>query len=254
VTEWLQFTLDGVAVVNVLALGGATFLVSLLVSAIGPTGGMQLAAVTATMPAQAVIPLHAWTTGFSALFRAVALRRHIDWRYLRWFVPASAVGSAVLTIVYARREVPDLQVVVASYILLSAVADIAQLRFHPRFQGPRPAVEGFITGIASMLIGATGPLLMTFMKPHQPDRERLVGTFSAGLTFQHLSKLVLFSSIGVQVFDYPWVLAAITVAAALGTWAGRHILVRLGERTYRIALSSTLIVASVWLIADGVSQ
>jgi uncharacterized membrane protein YfcA len=235
----------------VLLLGVATFAVSLMVSAIGPTGGLQLVAVTATMPPQVAIPMHAWTTGFSALFRALTLRAFIDWRYLRPFIVASAVGSAAIALVYAWVDFPNLQLLVASYILVTSVGELARVRVPLHFRNSNAIGEGIITGAASMLVGASGPLLMTLMKPHEANKERLVGTFSAGLTFQHLSKLVAFGTIGVRVFDYPWILLLITVAAAAGTWVGSRVLMRLDERTYRNALSVLLAATSAWLIVDA---
>lgn len=240
--------IDGLPALNVLTLCLATLAVSFAVSAIGPTGGMQMAAVAATMPAGLLIPLHAWITGFSALFRALGLRREIDWRFVGWFVPASAAAALPVAGLVVTADFTFIQATVALYILASAVLMVARPQTRLTIRRRRPVVFGLVTGALSMIIGATGPLLMTLMHGGYEEKTRLSATFSACLTFQHLSKIVLFGLIGVSLLGYPVILALTLVAAAVGTLMGRRLLIRLPERLYRLLLAAALAAVSAALL------
>lgn len=240
--------IDGLPALNVLALCAATLAVSFAVSASGPTGGMQMAAVAATMPPGLVIPLHAWITGFSALFRALGLRREIDWRFVAWFVPASAAASLPMAAVIATADFTFVQAAVALYILASAVLIVLRPETRLTVRRRRPVTFGVITGALSMIVGATGPLLMTLMQGGYDAKERLSATFSACLTFQHLSKIVLFGLIGVSILGHPIVLGLTLAAAAAGTLMGRRLLIRLPERLYRLLLAAALAAVSAALL------
>ncbi|MBL0937489.1 MAG: sulfite exporter TauE/SafE family protein [Gemmatimonadaceae bacterium] len=247
-----QFFLGGgITALDLAILGGATLLVSFLVAAAGPTGGMQLAATAAVVPGPAVIPIHAWTTGFSALFRALTLRAHIDWGYVGRFVPASAVGALLVVGAYSRIQIPELQVIVAVYILSTSIYELTGKGLRVRFARPYPWWEGLLTGFASVIIGATGPLLMVLMQDHVPDRLRLSGTFSTCLAFQHLFKIVAFGLIGISVFSYFGAILVVTVAAAVGTLAGSRMLLKVDEKRYRKVLAGMLCLTSAWILLDS---
>lgn len=242
--------IDGLPLLNVAILTLSTFCVSFLVSAIGPTGGLQMAAVAGTMPAPLLIPLHAWITGFSALFRAVSLWRFIDWRFFWRFTPPSLAGAAAVSWLIADADFTIIHVAVSIYILINAVLLIAGTTRAPRVGRPRPIVFGLATGALSMIIGASGPILMTLMQSGFAEKERLSATFAACLTWQHLSKLVLFGVIGVSILGYPVLLMLTLAAAGVGTLAGRKVLLRLPERIYRLLLGAMLAVVSVSLLVS----
>lgn len=239
---------DGLPLLNVLILLLSTFFVSFLVSAIGPTGGLQMAAVAGTMPAPLLIPLHAWITGWSALFRTISLWPHIEWKFFWRFLLPSLVGAIAVSWFIASSDFMIIHVTVAIYVLINAVLLLFGVPLAPAVRRPAPVAIGLATGALSMIIGASGPVLVTLMQSRFENKEQLVATFSACLTWQHLSKLVLFGAIGVSVLGYPVLLISTLVAAGTGTLLGRSVLLRLPERVYRLLLATILAAVSVGVL------
>lgn len=236
---------DGLALLSVVLLVLGTFVVSFLVSAIGPTGGLQMAAVAGTMPAPLLIPLHAWITGWSALFRAATLWRYIEWGYFWRFLLPSFAGAASVSVLIAEADFTIIHLIISIYIFINAMLLLFEVRLAPLVLRPAPVVIGLATGALSMIIGASGPILMTLMQPRFTKKESLLATFSACLTWQHLSKLVLFGAIGVSLSEFPVVLISTLAAAGAGTLVGRKVLLRLPERTYRVLLGVMLAAVSI---------
>ena len=247
--------IDGLPLLNVIALCAGTLLVSFLVSAIGPTGGLQMATVATFVPAYLAIPLHAWITGFSALFRASNLFKQIDWRYFAAFVATSIPASIVGIVLAAQIDRTLLMLTIGAYIGGSAANRLFKIWRDDGERAPgqrRPALIGLATGFLTVFVGATGPLLVSLIGNSLETKERLVGTYSACLTVQHLSKIVLFGLIGIQIFDFPTVLVLTLGCSWIGTLIGTKLLIRISENQYRIALNLVLLGAGVWLVTAAV--
>ena len=235
----------GPGTIAIISLG--TFVVSLLVSAFGPTGGLQLAIVAAMVPPPLTIPLHAWISSTSALFRTASLWNRIAWRYLSVFAGLTVVGSIVGVSATTKMDARLLEVFVGVAIVSSAIRIFRKQKVRTPNWLSSPALAALSTGFLTIFVGATGPLLFTLMAPRFQDRQELMATHSACLSLQHLSKLALFGSIGVVVFQYPILLGATTLASASGTWLGNRILPRVHDRLYA-AVVCFLMVASGTLV------
>ena len=64
----------------------------------------------------------------------------------------------------------------------------------------------------------------------------------------HVIKLTAFGFIGFSIGAYLPLMAAMVGTAALGNWVGRHILVRMPEKIFRIALKTLLTVLALRLL------
>ncbi|MEI9947717.1 MAG: sulfite exporter TauE/SafE family protein [Pseudomonadota bacterium] len=232
--------------VTVIALG--TFVVSLLVSAFGPTGGLQLAIVAAIVPPPLTIPIHAWISAVSALLRAVNLRRQIEWHFFLLFSVATLAGSGLGIMLVREISSRILEVVVGVSIVASALRVTANKRSHSVHAGSSPVVVGLATGFLTIFVGATGPLLFTLMAKRFQERVALMATHSACITLQHLSKLIAFGTIGVVMLEHPGLLLATACASALGTAVGSRLLLRISEATFRKTLTPLMLVSGVFVI------
>ena len=91
---------------------------------------------------------------------------------------------------------------------------------------------GIGTTFITMFVGATGPLVSSFLSPEKLGRERVVATLAACLTAQHWLKGI---AIGVLGFYFqPWIPVIVVMIASgfLGTLLGRRILKGLPERLF----------------------
>jgi uncharacterized membrane protein YfcA len=219
---------------------------------VGPTGGLQLAAIAATLPAPIVIPMHALISGVSAAFRTWELRRSVDVAYVARFAIGSLAGSIVgITLLYVLTDVNSsaLGVAVGLYLVATSVAG----RFFPdrasqRLPSPSGIVTGAITGLLTIFVGASGPLAFALMERRFTQKERLVATNSGGLVIQHFSKVLLFALIGTTILQYPRIIAVLFVASWLGTQIGGHVLRRLPERTYRILAFLLVLIVGLYVL------
>ena len=225
-----------------------TFFVSFFVAAIGPTGGLQMAVVAATLPPQIAIPMHAWITGFSAAFRAINLFDSIEWKYVSQFSVISVAASSALVLIALNLDSRALQFLIGTYIAGSALGQLFRPNFQPARALGNPYVAGAITGALSVFIGATGPLVFSFLSPVFPAKEKLQATFSACLVVQHLSKIALFGIMGASILHLPLLLIAALAASWLGTYAGHRLLISINENLYRKILCAALIASGLLLM------
>ncbi len=227
-----------------------TFFVAYFVAAIGPTGGLQLAITSATVPPSLVIPIHAWISGVSATFRSAGLWKHIDRTYvLRFVIPSlMATGAAVAIGNVAGFE--WIKILIGAYIILDVLGVFDKAGADVNLQAG-PILSGAVTGFITAFIGASGPLLWAMMRERFEIKETLSATHSACLVFQHLSKIVLFGVIGFSILQYWHVLLAAAAASLLGTVLGQKQLRAFSEATYRRLLHFTLLASGILIIVLG---
>ncbi|MCP5418798.1 MAG: sulfite exporter TauE/SafE family protein [Chromatiaceae bacterium] len=228
----------------------ATFLISLFNAAIGPTGGLQLALVAGLLPPQISIPTHAVITGVSSLARAIQLREYIDWALFWRFVPTSVAGTAVASFIFVQIDEGILLAIIGLSILLNNF--VPYQRILGRKAAPfMDSAVGLITGLLTVFIGATGPLIFTYIAAGDRERRCIVATAAACMTQQHLIKVVAFTFISALLFQYAWQLLIFAGAAILGTRAGAGVLNRMSERTFRIGFKSVTSLIALYLVLSG---
>lgn len=230
-----------------------TFGVAYFVAAIGPTGGLQLAVTSATLPAGYVIPVHAWISGFSAVFRTAGLRAHISFAFVARFAAPSIAATAIAVLIGSVAGFDWLKILIGLYIVANATGWFSQAFETPRFLNKSgPFVYGALTGFITAFIGASGPLLWALMKEAFESKEALSGTHAACLVIQHLSKIVLFGLFGLSILKFWPLLIATMGASALGTYLGQRRLRAFSEQTYRRLLRIALILSGSLVAALGV--
>ncbi|MSO81489.1 MAG: sulfite exporter TauE/SafE family protein [Alphaproteobacteria bacterium] len=253
----LTATLEGIPLTNALLLCAGIFAVTFFVAAIGSTGGVQLAPVTFTLPAPLAIPMHAWITGWAAVFRGWTLRMAIDWPYLAWFEPLSVAASTAAIFITERLPLAWFELIIGGWILGSTVMGFVARR--PSVVGgmTHPALLGPTTGFLSVFVGATGPLVFALLANRYDRKEEVQATHAACMTLQHLSKIVLFGIAGSAIFAYQLLMAATIAAAFAGTRLGSRVLLRMDEKLYRRLLAVVMlavgafIVVRAWLALRG---
>ncbi len=218
-----------------------TFAVAFFVAAIGPTGGLQLAITGAVLPPNYVIPIHAWISGFSAMFRMAGLRKYIQTKFvMRFILPSIAFTS--LAIFFGKHAGFEwVKLFIGIYIILDASGAIGHFEevLDNKLRAS-PEMCGAITGFVTAFIGSSGSLLWALMRNRFNTKEALSATHAACLVAQHLSKIILFGLIGISVFSYWPLLAALTISSLLGTFLGQRRLRRFSEARYRHYLKLAL--------------
>jgi uncharacterized membrane protein YfcA len=231
------------------AILSATALVAATLSGvIGMGGGLLLLTVMAmVLDPLAVVPIHGVVQMASNGTRTLRLLREVEWGIFFRYVPMLGFGVWVGRSFYAGADAAWFKPVVGAFVLLALTWDLMKPR---RMNLPAWVLlpGGFVGGMLTVMVGATGPYLATFFLRDDLHRRQVVATKAAIQTVGHLAKIPAFLSLG---FDYvgAWpVMVPMVVAAIAGTFLGTTILGRLPERAFKIAFRVLLAALAAKLI------
>jgi len=231
------------------ALFGTSFLGSFLTVALGIGGGTVLLAVMASlMPPAALIPVHGVIQLGSNASRAALLRAHVHWPPIAAFGLGTVAGAVSGGVIVVNLPPGAVLIGVGTFVIWSVLAR------PPAWLSHLPLVSGLFSSFLTMFFGATGPFVASFVKSLALGRQAHVATHAVLMTLQHMLKIVVF---GVLGFGFgPWLgfIAVMIGAGFLGTLAGRRVLVRMTDQTFKWVLNGVLILISLRLIWQGVTS
>ena len=230
-------------------LFGMSFVGSFVTVTMGIGGGVILLAVMASLlPPAALIPVHGLIQFGSNVNRALVLGRHTHWPPVLAFGLGGAVGAGLGGLVVVDLPASAIQAGVGLFILWSVF-----LR-PPAWLVRWPAVTGGISSFLTMFFGATGVFVAGYVRSMALGRQAHVATQAVLMTMQHLVKIIVFGLLG---FVYgPWLgFVAVMIAAGFcGTLAGREVLIRMEDTTFRKVLNTILVLLALRLIWQGISD
>lgn len=215
---------------------------------IGMGGGILLLAVMASLlDPVSVVPIHGVVQLVSNSTRSLRLLQHVLWSIFLLYVPALGAGAFIGIRLYAGADAPWFRPAIGAFVL----AFLLWNRVKPkRLLLPRwiflPA--GFVGGILTVVVGATGPFLAAFFLRDDLDRRQVVATKAAIQTAGHVVKIPAFLSIG---FDYGaswWITFPLAACVVLGTFLGTSVLGRLDDRSFRVGFQVVLFLLALRLL------
>ncbi len=224
----------------------ASSVASFVTAVAGVGGGAFLLLVMAdVVPPEVLIPLHGLVQLGSNGNRTWQTRRFIQPRIVLAFA-AGALLAAMLAMALAggrQWRLDWIPLAVAIFILWTCWGPLPSLGFvrSPLATG----AGGLLTTAATLVFGATGPLVAAWFGRAFADRWVYTACFSACMSLQHLLKILVF---GWLVFSFtPWLpLAALMILAGyLGTRLGLHWLERLGARRFDLLFRVLLTVLAL---------
>lgn len=205
---------------------------------------MLLTVMATFLPPAVVIPVHGIIQLGSNGGRAVLMRQHIRWPVWVLFAAGAAIGTIVAARVLLFLPLQVLLGVLGLFVLYSVWA--------PRWRNTTVptavyAVVGAVTGFVTIFVGATGPLVASFLSPEKLGREGLVGTLAACMAWQHAIKGLVFGMVGFAFAPWLPLMAAMIISGFIGTLLGRRLLQSLSERDFAVLfrLVMTLLAARV---------
>ncbi|MDO8360047.1 MAG: TSUP family transporter, partial [Devosia sp.] len=112
-------------------------------------------------------------------------------------------------------------------------------------------IGGAVISALSMVVGATGPLIATFIKG-LADRRQLVATHATLMTIQNVFKVATFTALGFAFAAYLPLILAMVVSGFAGTTLGSRLLVRVPEHIFRVGFKIVLTLVALDLLRDAV--
>lgn len=224
----------------------SSFFTSALSAALGLGGGVAMLAIMGLgLPVASLLPVHGIVQIGSNFGRAMIQKRFITWPLIGWFFAGSAIGVAIggpLALV-----IPDLagKIALALFILWSV---------HGR--KPRPGRMGrvafvgggVLTSVATMIVGATGPLVAALLAARGLTLQPLIATHAACMVVQHGLKILVFGLLGFAYAAWMPLLVAMIASGVAGSWLGTQILDNLPEHIFRLAFKTVLTLISLQII------
>lgn len=233
---------------NLTLLLACSFAGSLMTASLGVGGGAFLIAVMASVvPPLALIPVHGIVQFGSNAGRAWMTRRHVAPRLVGFFALGSLLAALLAGFVLGRIEPGWIPLLVGLFIL--ALTWLPMPKFN---HGTHPLglfSGGLLTTLATMLVGATGPLVSAWLG-RGGDRWAYTANFSGCMSVQHLLKILAFGLAGFAFL--PWIpLMALMIACGYaGTLVGLKVLGRLPDRhfkqVFRIVMT-LLALRTIWV-------
>ena len=232
-----------------LALVGLSFVTSLITATFSLGGGTLMVAVLAlAFPPAVVVPVHGAVQLGSNAGRALVQRAHVQWNLILWISLGAVVG--VVAGGQFASLLPEQVFTIAIGVFVLVTTWLPQ----PRIVGENRLVQ-FLGGAAisalSMVVGATGPLVATFIKG-LADRRQLVATHAMLMTIQNVFKVVTFTALGFAFAAYLPLILAMVASGFAGTALGSRLLVKVPERIFRIGFKLVLTVVALDLIRGAV--
>lgn len=241
---------DAVSASAALLLVAASFFTSAFTAAFGLGGGVAMLALLGVfLPVSALIPVHGAVQLGSNTGRAWHQRAHIRTAIAAPFLIGSVAGAAVGALLVVQLPDAVLKLALGMFILVITWTKIPGVE---NLRGAGLAAGSGIIALANMFFGATGPLLSAFFAQIIPDdRKALIATHAAGMTVQHLLKVVAFTVAGFAFAQWLPLIAVMIAAGYLGTVAGSRLLENMPEARFRFWFRIVVTLLALDLLRRG---
>ena len=225
------------------------FFTSTLTAVIGMGGGILLiSAMPGLLPAAAIIPVHGAVQLASNGSRVLLGIRHIEWRIFWPFLGGAVLGSLAGVEAVVRLSFDHLPLYLGAFILFVTWVPLPRRSF--RLPG-HFAILGALQTLLSLFVGVSGPLTNAFLLREDLPKDRIVITHGITMTATHLFKIAVFGLVGFAFAPYLYLIAAMIVSAALGSWAGTKLRDRLPEELFKKIFKALITLLSIRMIINA---
>jgi uncharacterized membrane protein YfcA len=234
-------------------LAVTTLVTSFISGILGMAGGMILMGVLlALMPLPAAMMLHGISQLASNGWRAIMLRRQIDWRVLRGYAYGAFLALAVFA---ALRIVVSKPVALIAMGLTPFIGLALPEKLHLNVERPwHPFLCGMVCSVLSLTAGISGPILDVFFVRSKMTRHAVVATKATTQCLAHILKIAYFG--GIVVVEggavNPWLAAMMVLLAVAGTSLSRQVLERITDASFRLWTRWTVMTIGSVYLASGV--
>jgi|TARA_B110000116_G_scaffold268464_1_gene282573 uncharacterized membrane protein YfcA len=226
-------------------------------------GGIILLGIMAIMIPEgyAVVALHGIIQLVSNFTRSFVFRQHIKKDIIRQYLPGAILGLSLSALIIfilitlfqvdsaKEIKIDFLKPLIGIFILWFLFGRRPQPKDdHPNFFG-----VGLVSGLTTVFIGATGPLIAPFFLKGKLTKETIIANKAICQAMSHAGKIPLF--IFFFQFDYlaeVEVLFPLIIAVFIGTNLGKQILAFIPEKVFRLLFRGALTVIAIKLIFTAI--
>jgi uncharacterized membrane protein YfcA len=224
----------------------STFVTAVISGMMGMGGFLLLVVIASLVETVYVVPLLASVQLVSNGARLALFVKHINWTVVGYFVTGLCPGALAGIFIFQMlpREVVKLMmgifILVMIFLPKSEKESVLGLRiFFP---------VGILAGFLGVFFGATGPLTAPFYIRNDILKGELIATKATCQTAIHIVNLILFGSIGINIFVYWKLLACLAAVVIMGALMGKKLLNRLSFKTFIFWFKLVLIIIAVRIV------
>lgn len=241
----------------------SSFITSTISAIIGMGGGIILLGIMAIIIPEGymVIALHGIIQLVSNTTRTFIFRKHIKRKILNKFLIGAAIGAS-LSVLIIFLLIKNYNVKTADQIDMDILKPLIGLfiiwnitlkkYFKNKIKNKHNTsfvIVGFISGLASIFVGATGPLIAPFFLNKKLTKENIIANKAACQMITHISKIPIF----IYFFNFNYInqyniLIPLIIAVFLGTNFGKKILGNISENLFKKIFQIALLVIALKLI------
>ena len=237
----------------------AAFITSSISAVLGMGGGIILLGIMAIIMPEGymVIALHGIIQLFSNTTRTYVFRKSIKSQIIKEFSIGAIIGVGISALIIILL-INLFQVESANQIKVDILKPLIGIfiiwylffkKSKKEAQSTSFIYVGGISGISSIFIGATGPLIAPFFLDKKLSKENIIANKAACQMITHLSKIPLF----IYFFNLNYIeqysmLLPLIISVFLGTNFGKQILSFIPENIFIKLFKITLFIISIKLI------
>ncbi|MDR1827268.1 MAG: sulfite exporter TauE/SafE family protein [Methylobacteriaceae bacterium] len=228
-----------------------SFFTSAITAAFGLGGGVALLAVMGMgLPSTSLVPVHGVVQFGSNFGRMFVQRLHIVRPLVGWFIIGAVIGTLIGTPFAAMLPDRVAKVALALFILWNTHRRKGKQTSlsHARF-----VFGGVVSSFASMIVGATGPLVSSLLAGRGLTKQPLVATNAACMVVQHFLKIVAFGVVGFAYWAWAPLIAAMIVVGFAGTVVGSRLLDKMPDRSFRTVFKVLITLLALQILWNAVA-
>jgi uncharacterized membrane protein YfcA len=236
-----------------IVLAFSTFATSMISGMMGMAGGFLLLVVLASLVETAyVVPLLSSVQLISNTARLTLFIKNINWKVVAYFLTGLCPGAVMGILIFQMLPKPLIKLMMG---LITLVMIYLPKSEKESGLGTRIFLPvGFLAGLFGIFFGATGPLTAPFFIRNNIVKEELIATKATCQALIHLANLLLFGSIGFNVFANWKLLLGLAASVVIGTMVGKKMLHRLSFQTFIFWFKLLLTLIAVRIIISQTLQ
>lgn len=239
----------------------AAFITSSISAILGMGGGIILLAIMAIIipEGSTAIALHGIIQLTSNLTRSFVFRKYIKKNIIFQYFPGALIGliisSIAIFILIYFFDITSANSIKFDFLKPMIGIFIFWFLFGKRYksteQNPHFFKVGLISGLTTVFIGATGPLIAPFFLKGKLNKQNIIANKAVCQAISHLGKIPLFIIFfNFNYFNEIKLLIPLTISVFIGTNLGKHILKFIPEDSFKKLFKVLLTIIASKLIID----
>ncbi|HBO22388.1 MAG TPA: permease [Providencia sp.] len=201
------------------------------------------------LPLSMIVPILALIDLTAAVLNLFKDGKNADYQEIKWIIPLMVVGSLIGAAILLKTR-PDILVLllgifVIGYVLNAFFSKKKKAPFSKAYVVP----FSLIGGVFSALFGSGGFIYAMYLSSRIEDKQRFRTTQMTLIGFSTLTRVIIFLVMGVYLnLDILLVALAFSPAMLIGTWAGRHITLRISREAFLKTINIVILVSGIALL------